>query len=72
MSLAMIRGAKPTERAAILAGLRLLQATLVAQQLLDPDIEEIFTNGGQLVPLKASPFGNRDEFDALCEQLNTA
>jgi hypothetical protein len=60
------------EFAAVMAGLRLLQETVRAQQSLDPDIEEIFTRAGTITPLGVSPFvADVDEFDSLCARINS-
>jgi hypothetical protein len=60
------------EFAAILAGLRLLQVTICAGMKLDPQIQELLNNGGLLVQLQVThPFTQPDEYDLLCERLNS-
>lgn len=71
MSLAMIRGATHQERSAILAGLRLLQHTLVTTNVLPEGIRDIYEGDGQAPPLEVrQPFTAPDQFDELCEALN--
>ncbi len=76
MSQAKLIDATPAEQAAVLAGLRLLQSEINCQGLmltrtLTPLILDILTNGDSLKPLAAAPWGERDEFDALCESINS-
>lgn len=60
----------PTQRDAILAGLRLLQRSLEGKVFVGADVDAhvraILTHGG------ASPGLSADDIDALCEQLNVA
>lgn len=52
------------ERAAILAGLRLLQAYLAEEPRVPDGIDRILTNDGRLLPLST------EAIDRLCERLN--
>jgi hypothetical protein len=60
----------PTQRDAILAGLRLLQRSLEGMVFVGADVDAhvraILTHGGE------SPGLSADDIDALCEQLNVA
>jgi hypothetical protein len=48
-----------------LAGLRLVQAELPRGECLPQGAQDIFDDGGTIVPL------DEDEIDDLCERLNT-
>lgn len=54
------------EVAAILAGLRLIQAELPRGEFLPQGVQGIFDNGGDIEPL------SEDEIDELCEKVNIA
>lgn len=54
------------ELAAVLAGLRLVQAELPRSEFLPQGVHDIFDNGGTITPL------TEDEIDSLCEAINCA
>ncbi|KPN62880.1 hypothetical protein SAMN04488527_16012 [Aliiroseovarius crassostreae] len=52
--------------AAVLAGLRLIQAELPRSEFLPHGVSEIYDDGGTIDPLSA------EELDNLCETINCA
>lgn len=52
--------------AAVLAGLRLIQAELPRGEFLPHGVSEIYDDGGSITGL------DRDELDDLCETINCA
>lgn len=52
------------ELAAVLAGLRLIQRELPRSEFLPQGVQDIFDDGGTLVPL------TEDEIDILAESIN--
>lgn len=52
--------------AAVLTGLRLVQAELPRGEFLPHGVSEIYDDGGTITPLTA------DELDDLCEAINCA
>lgn len=71
MSSAKLVGKTTVELAAVLAGLRLLQHHVINNLDLPDGIDEIYSNGFTERRLGARPRGSHDDFDKLCESLNS-